>query len=70
MPRRCVIYIPLMLYSHWCIMLLMVNDGIYQSMLNISAWGYALLVSTCRAILGAPERGASDSAGLHAFFVL
>ncbi len=36
--------------------------------MNISAWGSALLVSTGWAFPGASERGASDSAGLHAFF--
>lgn len=29
----------------------------------------ALLVSTCKAFLGASEREAGDSAGLHAFFM-
>ena len=35
MPRRCVIYIPLMLYDHWCIMSLMVNDGISEYVKHI-----------------------------------
>ena len=35
----------------------------------ISAWGSALLVSTTRAIPGASDCEASDSAGLHVFFM-
>ena len=70
MPHRCVIYIP----SNTCVAIGVPirqrQTPALEELLYIHAWGSALLVSTCRAIPGASERGASDSAGLHAFLCL
>ena len=55
-------------HSHWYIPTPLAHKGI-EVVLYISAWGYALLVSTGWAIPGASEREASDSAGFHAFFM-
>ena len=68
MPHRCVIYIP----KNTCIAIGVParqrQTPALEGLLYIHAWGSALLVSTDRAIPGASNRGASDSAGLHAFF--
>ena len=68
MPRRCVIYIPQIPYSHWCIQYPMATIGI-EVVLYISAWGLCVARFDKQGnILGASNREASDSAGLHAFF--
>jgi len=45
------------------------NSGAYCGVIYISAWGSALLVSTGWAFPGASGCEASDSAGLHVFFM-
>ena len=46
------------------------NKGVLCGMITYRRGAYALLVSTRWAsFLGASEREASDSAGLHAFFM-
>ena len=70
MPRRCVIYIPLLPSSYWCIMSLMVSDGISEYVKHIGVGLMRCSFRLAGPFLGASERGASDSAGLHAFFVL
>ena len=71
MPRRCAIY----KHASLCLLAIGVssytngNFGAYCGVIYISAWGSALLALTNRAIPGASNREASDSAGLHVFFM-
>ena len=69
MPRRCVIYIPQIPYSHWSIHTLMATIGI-EVVLYISAWGLCVARFDRQGNAKASEREASDSAGLHAFLCL
>ena len=50
MPRGCVIYIPQIPYSHWCIPTPLATIGI-EDLFTYRRGAYALLVSTDRAIL-------------------
>ena len=53
MPRRCVIYMPLLLYSHRCVMLCrIISCGVWcrGRVIHIRRGAYALLVSTDRAM--------------------
>ena len=69
MPRGCVVHIPQIPYSHWCIPTPLATIGIV-GVLYISAWGFGVVRFDKQGnILGASNREASDSAGLHAFFV-
>ena len=67
-PGMCLYAVLLMLCSHRCIL---TPWNYVESIVSIyiSAWGYALLVSTYRAMRRPLNREASDSAGLHAFFM-
>ncbi len=55
MPRGCVIYIPQIPYSHWCIHTPMVNIGIDDVLYTYRRGASALLVSTCKAISYEPQ---------------
>ena len=67
MPRRCVMYMPQLLYSNRCIY----TCGVYgiEVVLYISAWGLCVARFDRQGNAKASEREASDSAGLHAFFM-
>ena len=70
MPRRCVIYIPQIPYSHWSIRTPHGNYWYRGCVIHI---GVGLLRCSFRQdgqFSGASNREASDSAGLHAFLCL
>jgi len=62
------IYIPSMPYGHWCIHAPMATFGIVGCY-TYRCGASALFVSMTRAILRSLKSGASDSAGLHTFFM-
>lgn len=68
MLRGCVIHIPTMSYGHWCICTPMATFGVVVCY-TYRRGASALLASTYRAFPTASNREASDSAGLHAFFM-
>ena len=68
MPRGCVVHIPQIPYSHWCILTSLATIGIV-GVLYISAWGFGVARFDRQGNAKASEREASDNAGLHAFFV-
>lgn len=73
MPRGCVIYMPsyIMLYSQWCMHTSLACVSVLMCIIYIHI-GVGLLRCSFRQdgqFPGASEREASDSAGLHAFFM-
>ena len=68
MPRGCVVHMPQISYSLWCIPTPLATIGIV-SVLYISAWGFGVARFDRQGNAKASEREASDNAGLHAFFV-
>ena len=59
---------PSLCQGHWCTRTPMATLGTAGLLVYIQRGALTLFVPTCRAIPGASERGASDSAGLHVFF--
>ena len=70
MPRRCVIYMPLLLYSHRCVMLCRIMWCMVQRLCyTYPAWGLCVARFDRQGNAKASDREASNSAGLHAFFM-
>ena len=69
MPRGCVVHMPQISYSLWCIPtpLATISD---VSVLYISAWGFGVARFDRQGNAKASEREASNNAGLHAFFCI
>ena len=73
--NKATVDAPWVCYIHAHYHLIAIGVSVHQwnyrcsGLLYLSAWASTLLASTCKAILGPPNREASDSAGLHAFFM-
>ena len=69
--HRLYLYVqPSLCHSHWCTRTPMATLGIVGLLVYTYSVGFLLLlVPITRARGKAQERGASDSAGLHAFFL-
>ncbi len=69
MSLRCVIYISLMLCSHWCILTPVVHLGTEVVLYTYLRGAFCVARFDKVGNAKASERGASNSAGLHAFFM-
>ena len=70
MPLRCGIDIPLLLYSHRCVILCRIEWWYgAEVVLYISGVGFCVARFDRQGNAKASDREASNSAGLHAFFM-